>query len=146
VVQSVPSLTLTHALEQLLSSWQMPHVGAVHPDPPQQVPPHPSLDPHATPPQLGAQTQLPDAEQMLGGVHEPHDPPQVSSPHVLPAQSGVQVHTPLWQVASPAREKHGVPFARLVQVVPQLLSSWQSLQSTGTQPEPAQHVPPQPSD
>jgi hypothetical protein len=60
------------------------------------------VPPHCAPPQKKNELQVP-------ALQVPHDPPQPSEPHVLPAQLGVHVHVPLEEQASPESHFPQVP-------------------------------------
>jgi hypothetical protein len=61
------------------------------------------------------QTQLPPASQVKPDEHPgPHVPPQPSSPHSRPVQSGTQVHVPRMHVSRAAQAwPHDLQFSRL---------------------------------
>jgi hypothetical protein len=80
------------------------------------VPPQPSgiIPQSAAPHGFGVQTHCPVASHESGAVQVPHEPPQPSAPHSVPAQFGTHWHT---------RFTHCVPLGQTVPHVPQLLVS-----------------------
>ncbi len=123
-----------------------------------QLPPHPS-SPHWTPAgQLGVQHPTavhdspgaqhapsqatashwhwPKGEQVALSPHTPQEPPQPSSPQVLPAQFGLQ-QASAWQTSPTAQ--HDPPQGKVSQVQVEPVGSHVSLSGQ------APHEPPQPS-
>jgi hypothetical protein len=107
--------------------------------------------PHALSTKQGSPAALVQALHVRGvqsDVLVQHVPPHPSlPPQAVPEQLGVHAHEPPWHVpAEPADVVHDVPLVTAAHALPHALSAWHAPQPTAVQPEPEQHVPPQPSD